>query len=93
MTEQQAIAYYHSLPRLSGAPTLDRMRALLAALSNPEQQFRAVHIAGTNGKGTVASLTASILQAAGYRTGLTISPFVLEFRERFQINGEMIPPQ
>ena len=67
MTEQQAIAYYHSLPRLSGAPTLDRMRALLAALGNPEQQFRAVHIAGTNGKGTVASLTASILQAAGYR--------------------------
>ena len=93
MTEQQAIEYFHSLPRLSGAPTLTRMQGLLAALGNPEQQFRAVHIAGTNGKGTVACLTASILKAAGYRTGLTISPYVLEFRERFQINGEMIPPQ
>lgn len=93
MTEQQAIDYLHSLPRLSGAPTLDRMRALLAALGDPERQFKAVHIAGTNGKGTVASLTAAILQAAGYRTGLTISPFVLEFRERFQIDGAMIPPE
>ena len=93
MTVQQAIEGIHALPRLGGAPGLDRMRALLAELGNPEQRLQYIHIAGTNGKGTLAAMTASILTHAGYKTGLTISPYVLEFRERFQINGEMIPPR
>lgn len=94
MTEQQAVEALHALPRLprSGA-SLDRMRALLAHLGSPEQGLRCIHIAGTNGKGTLAALTSSILVHAGYKTGLTISPYVLDFRERFQINGAMIPPQ
>lgn len=92
MKEQEAIEYLHSLPRLGGAPTLRRMRALLAALGDPQKALPMVHIAGTNGKGTVAALTASVLQKAGYKAGLTISPYVLEFRERFQIGGQMIPP-
>ena len=50
-------------------------------------------MAGTNGKGTTCTLIASTLKAAGYRTGLYISPYVLEFRERFQINGQMIPKE
>ena len=76
-----------------GGATLERMHALLDALGNPEQQLKCIHIAGTNGKGTLSVMTASILTHAGYKTGLTVSPYVVDFRERFQINGEMIPPR
>lgn len=89
---QTALEWLQSLPRLSGEPGLDRMKALLAALGDPQKRGRYVHIAGTNGKGSVAAFTANILQKAGFKTGLTISPYVLEFRERFQIDGQMIPP-
>lgn len=92
MTEQQAVQAIHALPRMGGA-TLERMHALLEALGNPEQQLKCIHIAGTNGKGTLSVMTASILTHAGYKTGLTVSPYVVDFRERFQINGEMIPPR
>ena len=92
MTVQQAIEALHALPRLgAGRPGLARMQNLLAHLGNPEKDLPCIHIAGTNGKGSLAAMTASILTAAGYKTGLTISPYVVEFRERFQINGEMIP--
>ena len=92
MTVQQAIEALHALPRLgAGQPGLARMQNLLAHLDNPEKDLPCIHIAGTNGKGSLAVMTASILTAAGYKTGLTISPYVVEFRERFQINGEMIP--
>ena len=94
MTTQQAMEALHALPRLgSGKPGLERMRNLLAHLGNPEEQLQCVHIAGTNGKGSLAAMTAAILTAAGYKTGLTISPYVVDFRERFQIDGEMIPPR
>lgn len=88
-----ALDWLQSLPRLSGEPGLDRMKALLAALGDPQKRDRYVHIAGTNGKGSVAAFTANILQKAGFKTGLTISPYVLDFRERFQIDGQMIPPE
>ena len=88
-----ALDWLQSLPRLSGEPGLDRMKALLAALGAPQKRGRYVHIAGTNGKGSVAAFTANILQKAGFKTGLTISPYVLDFRERFQIDGQMIPPE
>ena len=92
MTVQQAIEALHALPRLgAGQPGLARMQNLLAHLGSPEKDLPCIHIAGTNGKGSLAAMTASILTAAGYKTGLTISPYVVEFRERFQINGEMIP--
>ena len=90
--KQTALEWLQSLPRLAGAPGLDRMKALLAALGDPQKRGRYVHIAGTNGKGSVAAFTSNILQKAGFKTGLTISPYVLDFRERFQINGQMIPP-
>lgn len=90
---QTALDWLQSLPRLSGEPGLDRMKALLAALGDPQERGRYVHIAGTNGKGSVAAFTANILQKAGFKTGLTISPYVLDFRERFQIDGQMIPPE
>ena len=94
MTTQQAMEALHALPRLgSGRPGLDRMKNLLQHLGNPEQDLQCVHIAGTNGKGSLAAMTAAILTAAGYKTGLTISPYVVDFRERFQIDGQMIPPR
>lgn len=89
---QTALEWLQSLPRLSGEPGLDRMKALLAALGDPQKRGRYVHIAGTNGKGSVAAFTANILQKAGFKTGLTISPYVRDFRERFQIDGQMILP-
>lgn len=68
-------------------PTIDMM----AALGNPERRFRSIHVAGTNGKGSVSHMLASILQEAGYKVGLYTSPHLVDFRERIRINGEMIP--
>lgn len=94
MTTQQAIEALHALPRMGqGAPGLARMQNLCDHLGNPEKELQCIHIAGTNGKGSLAAMTSSILAAAGYKTGLTISPYVVDFRERFQIDGEMIPPR
>lgn len=94
MTTQQTIEALHALPRMGqGAPGLARMQNLCDHLGNPEKDLQCIHIAGTNGKGSLAAMTSSILTAAGYKTGLTISPYVVDFRERFQIDGEMIPPR
>lgn len=71
-------------------PGLDRARALESAFGNPHAAFPAIHIAGTNGKGSTAHTLAAILQAAGYRTGLFTSPHLLDFRERIKVDGEMI---
>ena len=70
-------------------PTIDMMEAL----GNPENKFRSIHVAGTNGKGSVSHMLASILQEAGYKVGLYTSPHLVDFRERIRINGEMIPEQ
>ena len=68
-------------------PTIDMM----AALGNPERMFKSIHVAGTNGKGSVSHFLASILQEAGYKVGLYTSPHLVDFRERIRINGDMIP--
>ena len=70
-------------------PTVDMM----AALGNPEKRFCSIHVAGTNGKGSVSHFLASILQEAGYKVGLYTSPHLVDFRERIRINGDMIPEQ
>ncbi|MEE0098168.1 MAG: folylpolyglutamate synthase/dihydrofolate synthase family protein [Gemmiger sp.] len=94
MTTQQAIEALYALPRMGqGKPGLARMQNLMDHLGNPEKELQCIHIAGTNGKGSLAAMTSAILTAAGYKTGLTISPYVVDFRERFQIDGEMIPPR
>lgn len=72
-------------------PGLDRARALESTFANPHTSFPAIHIAGTNGKGSTAHTLAAILQSAGYRTGLFTSPHLLDFRERIKVDGEMIP--
>jgi dihydrofolate synthase / folylpolyglutamate synthase len=68
----------------------DRFEALLSRLGDPHRQFDALHIAGTKGKGSTTTFAASVLRAAGYRTGSYLSPYVYDLRERIQINGEMI---
>ncbi|MFT3674948.1 MAG: folylpolyglutamate synthase/dihydrofolate synthase family protein [Chitinophagaceae bacterium] len=97
MTYEQTVDYlFTRLPLFSriGAAAykedLDNTIALCASLGNPERQFRSIHIAGTNGKGSVSHMLAAILQEAGYKTGLYTSPHLRDFRERIRINGEMI---
>ncbi len=70
---------------------LDNTIAICKLLGNPEKKFKSIHIAGTNGKGSTSHMLASILQSAGYKTGLYTSPHLKDFRERIKINGKMIP--
>lgn len=91
MTYRQAIDKINSLLRFGSRPGLDRITKLLQLLGNPHKGLSCVHVAGTNGKGSVCALLSSVLKNAGYKTGLFISPYVVDFRERIQINGCMIP--
>lgn len=91
MTGQEAVAYIHSFQWQRHAPGLERIRALLRALGDPQRGMKFVHVAGTNGKGSTCAMLASILEATGYRVGLNTSPYLEDFRERIQINGQMIP--
>ncbi|MBQ7903003.1 MAG: bifunctional folylpolyglutamate synthase/dihydrofolate synthase [Oscillospiraceae bacterium] len=91
MTYQQAVDYIHSRPRFKNTDNHKAMRKLLDYLGNPQDNLKFVHIAGTNGKGSCAAMSANVLKTAGYKVGLNVSPFVVEFTERFQINGEYIP--
>jgi dihydrofolate synthase/folylpolyglutamate synthase len=68
---------------------LSNTRQLCAVLNNPQQKFKSIHIAGTNGKGSVSHMLAAILQTAGYKTGLYTSPHLKDFRERIKVNGEL----
>ena len=90
MTYTQALEYIHSRPRMKNTDNRRAMRLLLEMLGNPQDKLNIVHIAGTNGKGSCAKMLSNILIEAGYKTGLNISPFVIDFRERFTINGEFI---
>lgn len=72
-------------------PGLERTESLMTYLNHPEQGFKSIHIAGTNGKGSTAHMLASVLQTAGYRVGLYTSPHLKDFRERIRINGVSIP--
>src|SRR5690349_9626097 len=72
---------------------LDRMFALMEELGNPQEKYPIIHVAGTKGKGSVAALSASVLKAAGYKTGLYTSPHLWDYTERIQINGEPISRQ
>src|SRR5258707_8922924 len=91
---QQAIDYlYSSLPIFQkvGASAykgdLTNTLALCEALGNPQQKFKSIHVAGTNGKGSSSHMLAAVLQSAGYKTGLYTSPHLKEFTERIKING------
>ncbi|MBP3409802.1 MAG: bifunctional folylpolyglutamate synthase/dihydrofolate synthase [Clostridia bacterium] len=87
MNVNEAIEYIHSVFWKGSIPGLERTQELLAKMGNPEKDLKFVHIAGTNGKGSTASMTASILRKAGYRTGLYTSPYIYRFHERMQVDG------
>ncbi|MBO9572475.1 MAG: bifunctional folylpolyglutamate synthase/dihydrofolate synthase [Chitinophagaceae bacterium] len=98
MTYQQTLDYiYTRLPMFSsvGAAAIkngfDNIYALCNYLGNPQHKIKFIHVAGTNGKGSVSHMLASVLQTQGYKTGLYTSPHLKDFRERIRINGKMIP--
>ena len=90
MDYKEALAYIGGVAFFGSKPGLTRIRELLEKLGDPQKQLRFIHIAGTNGKGSCAAMTASILKAAGYKTGLYTSPYLYRFNERMQINGRQI---
>ena len=88
MNANEAIEYIHSVFWKGSVPGLSRTQELLEKMGNPQDSLKYLHIAGTNGKGSTASMTASILRKAGYRTGLYTSPYIYRFHERMQVDGE-----
>lgn len=90
MNYTESVEYIHSLLQFGIKPGLERISMLLAALGNPQEKFKTVHVAGTNGKGSTSTHIANILSEAGYKTGLYTSPYVLSFCERVQIDGQVI---
>ncbi len=100
MTYAETLDYmYARLPMFSRVGTaaykkdLGNIVALCEAIGNPQQKTKCIHIAGTNGKGSVSHMIASVLQAANYKTGLYTSPHLKDFRERIRIDGEMCPEE
>lgn len=100
MTYQETIDYlyasrpaFHLVGSAAYKPGLDNTYRLMTALGNPHEQLRAVHVAGTNGKGSTSHLIAAALQAQGYRVGLFTSPHLVDFRERIRVSGQQIPEE
>ncbi len=90
MNYTETLNYIHSLGNFSKPPTLDRIKAVLQKLGNPQNNFKSIHIAGTNGKGSVSAMLSRVFTLAGYKTALFVSPFIIDFCERIQICGEFI---
>ena len=91
MTDREAIELVHQRAWVGQKPGLERTRRLLGRLGNPQEKLKFVHIAGSNGKGSTAAMLASVLTAAGVKTGLYTSPHLWTFHERFQVDGAPIP--
>lgn len=90
MTGKEAVDYIHSMIWDRRATGYEHAKELLRRMGNPERKLKYVHIGGTNGKGSTAAMIASVLQKAGYKTGLYTSPYLFRFNERIQVNGEQI---
>ncbi|MCU0354184.1 MAG: Mur ligase family protein, partial [Cytophagales bacterium] len=82
---------FHRIGKAAYKADLHNTLALCAHLGNPEQKFKSIHVAGTNGKGSTSHMLAAVLQSAGYKTGLYTSPHLKSFTERIKINGQEIP--
>ena len=91
MTYDEALGFIHGATRVGARDGFARMERILEIIGNPHHKLKFVHVAGTNGKGSTATMTANILTRAGYKTGLFVSPYVVDFRERIQLNGQLIP--
>lgn len=93
MQYDEAIRYIHSTCWKGSRPGLSRITELLRKLGNPEKDLRVIHVAGTNGKGSLCAMLESVLTSAGYRVGLFTSPYIEEFTERIRVGGKNIPKQ
>ena len=87
----EKLPYYQRKGPAAYKGSLDNTQALDRLFGHPHRKFRTVHVAGTNGKGSVSHMLAAVLQAAGYKTALYTSPHLKDFRERIRVNGEMVP--
>jgi len=87
MIYAEAVDYIHALGRFGSKLGLGRMQEALARLGHPERQYKVLHVAGTNGKGSTSAMLASVLRAAGYKTGLYTSPYLDAFTDRFGLDG------
>lgn len=90
MNYEEVISLIHSHRKFSASPGLERITKVMEYLGNPQDKLKFIHVAGTNGKGTTCSYMASVLKESGYKVGLYTSPYVVEFTERFRVNGENI---
>ncbi|MCD8391518.1 MAG: bifunctional folylpolyglutamate synthase/dihydrofolate synthase, partial [Firmicutes bacterium] len=90
MNYSEAIDYIHSIPKFVRPLGNEKLGALLARLGEPQKIGNYIHIAGTNGKGSVAAMLSQILTEQGYKTGMFTSPFIEVFNERIQINNALI---
>ena len=90
MNYREAMEYVESLQQYGSVPGLQNIKQLCERLGNPQDELKFVHIAGTNGKGSVLAYVSTVLKTAGYRVGRYISPTILDYRERFQINEKPI---
>lgn len=88
---QELIKYLYSLPSLHAKSDLTYIMKVLAELDNPQDEVKTIHVTGTNGKGSTSYYLSSLLKKAGLKTGLFVSPYIREFNERIQINGNDIP--
>lgn len=93
MNYNEALEFIHSRMKFGSQPGMERISALCEAFGNPQDKLKFVHVAGTNGKGSTCTMIAKILEASGYKVGLFTSPFITDFRERIQINSQMIPKE
>ncbi len=91
MDYNETLKYINDTPKFSKILGNDDLEKLLLKLGNPQDKLSFIHVAGTNGKGSVCAMTDSILRAAGYKVGLYTSPFIEVFNERIKVNGENIP--
>ncbi|MEQ9062734.1 MAG: folylpolyglutamate synthase/dihydrofolate synthase family protein [Vicingaceae bacterium] len=89
----EQLPIYQRIGQAAYKADLDNTIRLLAMVGNPERNFKSIHIAGTNGKGSVSHMLASVFQESGLKTGLYTSPHLIDFRERIKINGQMIPQE
>ena len=90
MTKEEAIGYIENYGWSTTRLGLERTRELLERVGNPQKKLKFIHVAGSNGKGSTCAMLANILQLSGYRVGMYISPYIQDFCERIQINGEYI---
>lgn len=90
MTYEEARAFLEDCNQYAGKITLDPLREMLRRLGNPQEQLKFIHITGTNGKGSVLAYLSTVLHSAGYQVGRYISPTVFDYRERIQVNEELI---